>query len=223
MTPEIKKVSMKYNTTRPTLKIPEYGRNIQKMVDFAVTVEDRDERNKVANAIIKIMGQLNPHLRDVEEFNHKLWAHLFVMSDFKLDVDSPYPIPTKESFEEKPEPLEYPQNKIRFGHYGNTIQLFIDAATKYDEGEEKEALVKVIANLMKRTYLMYNRDSVEDELIAEQLKILSKGKLELKDFSCLKSTQEINKMNGRSSQGNGGGSKRNNKSNKNNRKRKKKY
>ena len=220
MTPEIKKVPMKYNTTRPTLIIPEYGRNIQKMIDFAVTVEDRDERNKVANAIIKIMGQLNPHLRDVEEFNHKLWAHLFVMSDFKLDVDSPYPIPTKESFEEKPNPVAYPQNRIRFGHYGNTIQLFINAAIEYDEGEEKEALIKVIANLMKRTYLMYNRDSVEDEVIAEQLKILSKGKLELKDFSCLKSTQEINKMNGRSSQG---GSKRNHKSNKNNRKRKKKY
>ena len=94
---------MEYNTQRPKMEIPEYGRNVQKLVDFAVTVEDRDERNKVAQAIINIMGQLNPHLRDVEEYNHKLWAHLFIMSKFQLDVDSPYPIPTPETFESKPE------------------------------------------------------------------------------------------------------------------------
>ena len=206
---------MEYNTARPTLRIPEYGRNIQKMVDFAVTVEDREERNKVAKAIINVMGQLNPHLRDVEEFSHKLWAHLFIMSDFKLEVDSPYPIPTKESFLEKPEPLPYPHNKIRFGHYGNTIQLFIDAASEYDEGDEKDALILVIANLMKRSYLTYNRDAVEDEVIAEQLKILSKGKLILKDPSKLTSTQEILKNTSRPSQGK--------KKNHTKRKRKKKY
>lgn len=212
---------MKYNTTRPLLRIPEYGRNIQKMVDFAVTVEDREERNKVAKAIINVMGQLNPHLRDVEEFSHKLWAHMFIMSDFKLDVDSPYPIPTKESFEEKPNPMPYPHNRIRYGHYGNSIQLFIKAAIEYDDGEEKEALIKIIANLMKRAYLMYNRDAVEDEVIAEQLKVLSKGKLELKDFSCLKSTQDILKMHGKQSQGKQSQSKKKNHHPK--RKRKKKY
>lgn len=216
-------LEMKYNTTRPDLKIPEYGRNIQKMIDYAKTLEDKDERNKVAQAIIKVMGQVSPHLRDVEQFNHKLWAQLFIMSEFELDVDSPFPVPTKESFEKKPDPLPYPQNKIHFRHYGNTIQLFIDAISRYEEGEEKQALTKVVANLMKRTYLMYNRDSVEDSVIQENIKSLSNGKVTLDDPSCLQSTQEILKSGNFKTQGQGSkNNKRNNNNNKKNKNRNRK-
>lgn len=184
--------TLEYNSARKDMIMPEYGRNVQKMVDFALTVEDREERNQVAQAIITIMGQLNPHLRDVEDFTHKLWAHLFIMSDFKLDVDSPYPKPEKESFLEKPELLSYPQNKIKIRHYGFNVQQFIDVAKKMDDGEEKEALILMIANMMKRAYLTYNnKDSVNDEAIAAHLKKISNGELTLKNPDDLINTGEI--------------------------------
>jgi len=186
---------MEYNTARPKMVIPEYGRNVQKMVDFALSVDDKDERNKVAKAIINIMGQLNPHLRDVEDFKHKLWAHLFIMSDFKLDVESPYPKPSAETFAQKPRLLKYPQTRIRFGHYGKTVEMLIDKASAYDEGEEKEALTIVIANLMKKSYLSWNRDTVNDQVIIDQLSDLSKGKLILNDPEKLIATSEILKNN----------------------------
>lgn len=183
--------------------LPEYGRNVQKMVDFALTVEDRNERNKVAQAIITIMGQLNPHLRDIEDFNHKLWAHLFIMSDFKLDVDSPYPIPKRETFLEKPKMMDYPQNNIKIGHYGNIIQLFIDAAIKMENGEEKNVLIVLIANMMKRAYLTYNKDSVDNQAIAAHLSKMSNGKLNLDNPDELIATSNIVKStdsgNGRKS------------------------
>lgn len=169
--------------------IPEYGRNIQKMLDFAITVEDREERNKVARAIIDVMGQLNPHLRDVTDFKHKLWDHLFIISDFHLDVDSPYPKPTRETFQTKPDLLKYPHNDIRYKHYGKTVEQIIAKAKEYPDGEEKNELVNQIANLMKRSYLNWNRDSVNDEVIIKQLEELSKGQLKLADISALKSTQ----------------------------------
>lgn len=188
---------MEYNTQRPKMEIPEYGRNVQKLVDFAVTVEDRDERNKVAQAIINIMGQLNPHLRDVEEYKHKLWAHLFVMSKFQLDVDSPYPIPTPETFEEKPESMPYPKNKIRYGHYGNTTQLLVDKALEFPDGDEKDALIRVIANIMKKDYVAFNnRGAVENEVIQHQLDVLSGGKLKIKDLDSLMSVNEIYRVVG---------------------------
>lgn len=170
---------MEYNTQRPGLRLPEYGRNIQKMIEYAMTVEDRDERNKLAQAIISVMGQLNPHLRDVSDFNHKLWDHLFIISDFKLDVDSPYPKPSPESLKEKPEKLNYPSNDIKFLHYGKIIEKMIDKAANMEEGEAKNAFVLAIANLMKRFYLNWNRDSVNDEIIFKHLSILSNGKLNI--------------------------------------------
>jgi hypothetical protein len=179
---------MEYNTSLPQLIIPEYGRNIQKMLDFAITVADREERNKVARAIIDVMGQLNPHLRDVTDFKHKLWDHLFIISDFKLDVDSPYPKPTRETFQTKPELLKYPHKDIRYKHYGKTVEQIIAKAKEYPDGEEKNELVSQIANLMKRSYLNWNRDSVNDEVIIKQLDELSKGQLKA-DPSVLKSTQ----------------------------------
>lgn len=181
---------MSYNTGRGTMIIPEYGRNVQKMVDFACTVEQKEERNKVAKAIIAVMGQLNPHLRD-EEYKHKLWAHLFIMSEFKLDVDSPYPIPTAETFNSKPARVAYPQSKMRYGHYGKVIPSMIEKCIAIEDEKEKHALKIIIANMMKKSYLMWNRDTVNDELILAQLKELSKGALILEDASVLVSTQEI--------------------------------
>ncbi|PKP51156.1 MAG: DUF4290 domain-containing protein [Bacteroidetes bacterium HGW-Bacteroidetes-12] len=180
-----------YNTRRPQMVIPEYGRNIQKMIAHAVELEDKEERNKMANAIISVMGQLNPHLRDIVDFKHKLWDHLFIISDFKLDVNSPYPIPDKESIYRKPERLNYPQNDIRFKHYGKTIENLIEQAILFEEGDEKKALTKIIANLMKKTYLSFNRDSVNDELIISDLKMLSKNRLQLEDDFQFISTDNI--------------------------------
>ncbi len=213
---------MDYNTSLPHMIIPEYGRNIQKMIDFAISVEDREERNKVAQAIINVMGQLNPHLRDVTDFKHKLWDHIFIISDFKLDVDSPYPKPTRETFQTKPDRVLYPSNDIRYKHYGKTVERIIAKAREYPDGEEKNALVESIANLMKRSYLAWNRDSVNDEVILKQLVELSKGELKA-DPSALKNTQTFvprppaqnrdrdkKKQSNNGRQGNGGFRKENN-------------
>lgn len=175
--------------------IPEYGRNIQKMVEHAITVEPREERNKVAQSIINVMGQLNPHLRDIVDFKHKLWDHLFIISDFKLDVDSPYPIPDKETIFKKPEPLAYPQNKIKFKHYGKSVENFIAEAIKMKDGEEKTELIRAIANLMKKSYLTWNRESVDDDLIFSDLKLLSKGQLQVDSDFKLEQTNDILALN----------------------------
>ena len=188
---------MEYNTERPHLIIPEYGRHIQKMVDHVVTIKDSEERNKTAKAIINVMGQLNPHLRDVPDFKHKLWDHLFIISDFKLDVDSPYDKPTPESIHLKPEKLKYPDQYFKFKHYGKIIQQMIEKAINYEEGEEKEALIKTIANHMKKAYLIWNRDAVEDEKIFGDLEIISQGKLKCGEGFKLNDTQEILASNNR--------------------------
>lgn len=201
---------MEYNTSLPKMIIPEYGRNIQKMIDFAMTVKDREERNKVARAIIDVMGQLNPHLRDVTDFKHKLWDHIFIISDFKLDVDSPYPKPTAETFQTKPDRVLYPSNDIRYKHYGKTVERIIAKGKEYPNGPEKDALVEQIANLMKRSYLTWNRDSVNDEVILKQLEELSKGQLKLADISLLRSTQTFVPRNPNANQGAGGGKKKQN-------------
>jgi hypothetical protein len=188
--------SLEYNTERPQMHIPEYGRNVQKMIDFAVTVPNKEERNKVAQAIIKVMGELNPHLRDVEEYKPKLWTHLFIMSDFQLDVDSPYPLPQREKLAGKPDTVDYPQSKIQFGHYGKTVEKLLEKCLEMDEGDEKQALAKTIAGLMKRFHLTFNSSHLEDEVILAHLKKMSKGKIDLKDISFLPSTNEILKSNG---------------------------
>lgn len=175
--------NLEYNSQREYLHMPEYGRNVQKMIEYCMTIADKDERNRTAQAIIGVMGQLNPHLRDVEDFKHKLWTHLFIISDFKLDVDSPYPKPTRETFSEKPEQLTYPRKNIRFGHYGKTVEILIEKAKQLPDGDEKLALLMMIANLMKRSYLTWNRDSVTDEVILEHLEMLSGGAIKLKDVT----------------------------------------
>ncbi|KAA3624308.1 MAG: DUF4290 domain-containing protein [Flavobacterium sp.] len=173
--------NLEYNTERPKLIIPEYGRHIQKMVDYAVSLEDREERNKTAKSIIAVMGNLNPHLRDVPDFQHKLWDQLFIISDFKLDVDSPYSVPSKEELSERPEPLDYPQNHPKYRFYGNNIKRMIDVACSWEDGDMKDGLVLTIANHMKKCFLNWNKDTVEDDVIFQHLFELSNGKLNLKN------------------------------------------
>lgn len=170
---------LEYNAERAHLIIPEYGRHLQKLIDQATAITDAEERNKAAKYIIQVMGSLNPHLRDVPDFQHKLWDQLFIMSDFKLEVDSPYPIPSREVLQLKPEVLQYPQNFPKYRYYGNNIKYMIDVANKWEEGELKSALVKVIANHMKKSYLSWNKDTVKDDVIFEHLYELSDGKLNL--------------------------------------------
>jgi len=173
--------NLEYNTEREHLIIPEYGRHIQKMVNQAVAMEDREDRNKCAKSIIAVMGNLNPHLRDVPDFQHKLWDQLFMISDFKLDVDAPYPKPSPEELSERPEPLAYPQNFPKYRFYGNNIKRMIDVAVKWEDGDKKDALVMTIANHMKKSFLSWNKDTVEDQVIFNHLFELSDGALNLKD------------------------------------------
>jgi hypothetical protein len=168
-----------YNSNRPDLTIPEYGRHIQKMVQYATTIADREERNKCVRAIISVMGQLFPQLRDIEDYNHKLWDHLQIMSGFTLDVDSPYPAPSKESLAKKPDPVPYPSGNIRFGHYGRYIERMIDKCSDMEDGEPKEAFKISIANVMKYNSINWNRNHVTDDVIFNDLKMLSKGKLQI--------------------------------------------
>ncbi|MBU2060705.1 DUF4290 domain-containing protein [Flavobacterium frigidarium] len=170
---------LEYNAERSHLIIPEYGRHLQKLIDQATAIEDNEERNKAAKYIIQVMGSLNPHLRDVLDFQHKLWDQLFIMSDFKLDVESPYPIPSREVLQLKPDVLKYPQNFPKYRYYGNNIKYMIDVANKWEDGDMKNALVKVIANHMKKSYLSWNKDTVKDDVIFEHLYELSDGKLNL--------------------------------------------
>ncbi len=173
--------ALEYNSERSKLIIPEYGRHLQKMVEHAVSIEDDNERNKVANSIIAVMGNMNPHLRDVPDFQHKLWDQLFIISDFKLNVDSPFAKPTPEMLAERPDMLEYPENNPKYRFYGNNIKRMIDEVKDWEEGDLKEALVLSIANHMKKSYLNWNRDSVDDKVIFDHLKDLSNGKLNLKN------------------------------------------
>lgn len=168
---------MEYNTDRSALSIPEYGRNVQRMVDYCLTIEDREHRNKVAQSIIDVIGNLNPAIRDAPDYAHKLWDHLFVMSKFQLDVDSPYPIPTEESFVGLPDEVPYPRKSHKDRHYGNVIRTMIAHAIGLEEGEEREALVDGIAYAMKRNYLKWNKDTVSDEVILKDLERMSEGKL----------------------------------------------
>ena len=149
------------------------------MVDHAVSIENREERNKVAKAIISVMGNLQPHLRDVPDFQHKLWDQLFIMSNFELDVDSPFPITSKEVLQQRPEPLEYPQNHPKYRFYGNNIKRMIDVAIIWELGDMRSGLEYAIANHMKKCYLNWNKDSVEDSAIFAHLKELSDGQIDL--------------------------------------------
>jgi len=188
---------LEYNSQREHLIIPEYGRYVQKLINQITAIEDREKRNKGARYVISVLGNLNPHLRDVPDFQHKLWDQLFIMSDFKLDIDSPFPIPTREVVQLKPERLTYPQNFPKYRFYGNNIKYMIDVARKWEEGELKNALIIVIANHMKKCFLSWNKVTVTDEVIFNHLLELSNGELNLtamkEELSTSQNLMKVNK------------------------------
>lgn len=171
--------NLEYNTNRKDLVLPEYGRHLQKLIDQVILIEDREERNKAARAVIDIMGTINPHLRDVLDFQHKLWDQLFKMSRFELDVDSPYEKPKAVTNFNEPILIEYPKNNNKFRYYGTNIVDMINEAITWEDGERKEALIMVIANHMKKSYVNWNNESVEDAIIFQHLKELSNGRIDL--------------------------------------------
>jgi len=172
---------MDYNSNRKKLLLPEYGRHIQKMVDYCVTIEDKEERTRCAHSIIGNMGNMFPHLRDVNDFKHKLWDHLAIMSDFKLNIETPFDLPEKETLYERPKKLAYNNQRIKYRHYGRTIENMIEKAVEMEEGEHKEHLIMLIANNMKKSLLLWNKDFPGDERVFSDIKELSDGKLEVSD------------------------------------------
>lgn len=172
---------MEYNTTREKLILPEYGRNIQKMIENITQTEDHELRNKLAKLIISVMSQFSPSSRENMEAKQKLWDHLFVISGFKLDVESPFPIPEAEKIFAKPRKTNYTQSDIKYRQYGKNIEEIIKKVIEYEEGPEKEKLISLIANQLKKAYLNWNRDSVNDELISNHFDELSDGKLKLQE------------------------------------------
>ena len=172
---------MKYNTEEKKLALPEYGRNIQNMVDYCVTIQDREERKRCANTIINIMGNMFPHLRDVNDFKHILWDHLAIMADFKLDIDYPYEIVKKEDLNMRPPRLAYNNSRIRYRHYGKTLENMIQKATEFQPGPEKDQLVHLLATQMKKSFLSWNKESVDDAKIFKDLDELSKGQIVLEE------------------------------------------
>lgn len=182
---------MEYNSQREGLKISEYGRNIQKMIDQTVLIEDREVRTRTAYAIVSIMSQLNPAVKDSTDYQRTLWDHMHIISGFKLDVDGPFPAPEREKLYKRPEKIPYSDNDIRFRHYGKNIEMIIKKAIDFEEGEEKEALILTIANHLKKSYLNWNRESVTDDAIVSHLREFSGGKLDLDEETKLTATKEI--------------------------------
>jgi hypothetical protein len=187
--------NVEYNTQRERLLISEYGRSVQNMVEYTVTIEDRDARNKAAQTIVSVMAYLNPSIREVTDYKHKLWDHLHIISDFKLDVDSPYPPPTKESVMAKPQRLSYPTGDIRYKYYGKNMEAMIRKVAELEEGPKKDQVTQNLANFMKMSYLTWNKDTVDDSTIINHLEELSKGQLKLHESARLNHTAEILAMN----------------------------
>ncbi|MBN1186150.1 MAG: DUF4290 domain-containing protein [Bacteroidales bacterium] len=170
-----------YNTSRPLLKLPEYGRNIQKMVNQIMEINDRAERNKAAHGLIQIMGNMNPHLRDVADFKRKLWDHLAIMSNFQLDIDYPVEPIHPSTLKEKPKKVEYFKGDTQYKHYGKIIESFLFKAVEMEDGEEKNLLIELIANQMKKAYLSWNKDVVSDETIFKDIQKITRGKIVLNE------------------------------------------
>ena len=183
--------SVEYNTQRDKLIIAEYGRNVQKMVNFALTIEDREKRTKYANMIVSVMGYLNPHIRDTVDYKHKLWDHLFLISDYQLDVDAPYPVPQPENRKLSPSRIAYPSSDINYKYYGKTLEEMIRKFSEMEEGPSKEQYTRYIANYMKMSYLTWNKDTVDDLTILNHLEDLSGGKLQFPDSAKLNHTAEM--------------------------------
>ncbi|WP_126245775.1 DUF4290 domain-containing protein [Chitinophaga rhizosphaerae] len=169
---------MEYNTARNHLIMREYGRNVQRMIEYILTLKDREHRQQQVSAVIELMGILQPHLRNVEDFRHKLWDHLFLVSDFRLDVDSPYPIPTRETLRSKPERLPYPKKHPRHRHFGKNLERVIDKALATENPEMKDGFVQVIGNYMKLAYGNWHKENVHDDAIRAELSAITHGELQ---------------------------------------------
>ncbi len=202
---------MKYNTQEKRLALPEYGRNIQRMVDYCLTIEDREERKRCANTIINVMGNMFPHLRDVNDFKHILWDHLAIMSDFKLDIDYPYEVVQKENLYSRPPRLPYNNSRIRYRHYGKMLERMIQKATEYPQGAERDQLIRLLATQMKKSFLTWNKESVDDRKIFKDLAEFSHGQIVLheEEYKLAESRELLARLN------NNNTNKRNNNSKKN--------
>ncbi|MBE7173696.1 MAG: DUF4290 domain-containing protein [Williamsia sp.] len=192
---------MEYNTTRNHLMMKEYGRHMQKMIEYLLTIEDEEKRQRNAYAVIELMGFLNPHLKNVEDFRHKLWDHLFLISDFKLEVESPYPIPTKETLKAGPMQLRYPKRYPKFSHLGKNLELVINKALKEENPEKRNGFSNAIAYYMKLAYNNWHKETVHDDAIQGELSNLTQGQLEFTNTPYVKSYR-VN--DNRDNRGNGG-------------------
>ena len=172
---------MQYNSQRSNLVMKEYGRNVHKLIDLALVEPDREKRNRMVQGIIDVMGQLNPHLRNTEDYKHKLWDHLFLMADFKLDVDSPYPLPEREVLMRKPDPLPYPQERIKHKSYGKNLMRLVNKAIVEENPERKELMLKVIGNYIKVVHTNWIKENVSDENVKVEINTISDGQLALSD------------------------------------------
>ena len=181
-----------YNTERVTLHIPEYGRNVQKMVDYLKTIEDREKRNEQARAIIKVMEILNPAVHLQENYEQKLWDHLFIIADFDLDVDSPYPMPERDSMNKRPEMVPIEKKPLRASHYGRNIENMIDLVAQKEDGEQKSGMISVLAGYMKQQYLIWNKDTVSDETIFQDIEKLSDYRIKVPEGLQIAKVQQQN-------------------------------
>lgn len=167
-----------YNTARPPLILKAYGRNIQNLVNYLKTIEDREKRTAYAYLLVDLMRQINPAVKETVETNQKLWDDLFIMSDFTLDIDSPYPMPDKELLGKKPKPLEYTTGRVHYKHYGKNIELLIQKAVEIEDPEEKEAAIILIGRLMKSYHLAWNKENIDDATVLANIRKMSGGKLD---------------------------------------------
>ena len=183
---------MEYNTTRNHLIMREYGRHIQKMIEYLLTLEDKEKRQRNAHAVIELMGFLNPHLKNVEDFRHKLWDHLFLISDFKLEVASPYPIPTRETLRARPKPLRYPKRYPKFSHLGKNLEIVINKALAEENPDKRAGFANAVAYYMKLAYNNWHKETVHDDAIQSELTNLTNGQLAFTNTPFVKSFQQEN-------------------------------
>lgn len=187
----VNSTGMEYNTQQPAMKISEYGRNVDRMIEYCLEIKDKEERSRCARSIVRVMAILNPQLKEFADYEHKLWDHLHIMADFKLDIDAPYPKPERSKLDSKPEKVPYPQSEIKFKHYGKILEDLLKKAMTETDDKNRELFTEQLAQLMKKQYLNWNRDSVNDSLIVEQLENLSGGKLKVSDQFRFLHTSEI--------------------------------
>ena len=174
------------------MRINDYGRNISKLIEYAKTIENRDKRNQMAAAIVDIMSRISTDVKEGDDYKRKYWVHLMILANWELDVDVPYDISPDETVEFAPHPLNYNQGKTHYRHYGAVMEGMIRRVSEYPEGEERDELVGLMAHAMKRDYLLWNRDTVEDDLISLQLKTISGGRLEVpEDFQYRESREYL--------------------------------